>query len=166
MHNVDLPAGATPISPGHDAPSDLSRKRFAQLCVGAVGACYVAALGYPIYRYLATPARRATEAAAVSEVALDLADIPPAGAALMFRFGVRPAMLIHHADGSFACFDAVCTHLGCTVQYQPEHNRIFCACHSGEYDPRTGTNVAGPPPKPLTAYTVETNNGQVIITRA
>ncbi len=146
--------------------SGMARRDFAKLGLGAVGLCYVAAIGYPVHRYLTSPAVMAAEAAAVSEVALPLAEIPPAGSALMFRFGSHPAMLIHHADGTMVCFDAVCSHLGCTVQYQPEQKRIFCACHGGVYDEHTGANVAGPPPKPLSIYHVETQDEQVIITRA
>ena len=92
--------------------------------------------------------------------------IPPAGTALRFAFGTRPALLIHLDDDSFVCFDAVCTHLGCTVEFQPEQKRIHCACHGGTYDIATGKNVAGPPPKPLNKYQVEVADGQVVITRA
>lgn len=148
------------------AGGPVSRRAFTQAAVGGVGACYVAALGYPVYRYLAAPAREAASLAAVSEVALPKADIPEAGAALMFRFGTKPAMLIHHTDGTIVCFDAICTHLGCTVQYQPEESRIYCACHGGQYDPQTGANVAGPPPKPLKPYVVEVSDESVIIRRA
>lgn len=154
--------------PGHASDTGggfVSRRHFTQAGVAAVGACYAAALGYPIFRYLGTPARRAGELGAVNTVRLPAADLPGPGAALMFRFGTKPTMLIHHTDGTLVCFDAVCTHLGCTVQFQPEEGRIYCACHSGEYDMRTGANVAGPPPKPLPAYNVERNNGEVVITR-
>jgi cytochrome b6-f complex iron-sulfur subunit len=145
---------------------DVSRRAFTQVAVGGVGACYAAAIGYPVYRYLATPAREAASLAAVSEVALPKAQLPEAGSALMFRFGTKPAMLIHHADGTMVCFNAICTHLACTVQYQPEEGRIYCACHGGQYDPHTGQNVAGPPPKPLTPYRVEVSDENVIIHRA
>jgi cytochrome b6-f complex iron-sulfur subunit len=166
MHDAGLPAGAADTLPGPEADENMTRRRFTKVAMGAVGLCYATALGYPIYRYLATPSRRAAEVAAVSEVSFAEAELPPSGSVLMFRFGARPAMLIHHADGSYVCFDAVCTHLGCTVQYQPEEGRIFCACHGGVYDPRTGGNVAGPPPKPLKPFTVEIANGKVTVTRA
>ena len=149
---------------GDSAP--VSRRAFTQVAVGGVGACYAAAIGYPVYRYLATPAREAASLAAVSEVALAKTDIPEAGSALMFRFGTKPTMLIHHKDGSIVCFDAICTHLACTLQFQPEEGRIYCACHGGQYDMHTGENVAGPPPKPLSPYVVEVNDENVIIRRA
>ena len=150
----------------HEFDEILGRREFTRTAVAGVGACYMAAIGYPVYRYLATPAREAASLAAVSEVALPKGDLPEAGAALMFRFGTKPALLIHHKDGSMVCFDAICTHLACTVQFQPDEGRIFCACHGGQYDMHTGANVAGPPPKPLKPYTVEVNDENVIIRRA
>ncbi|NUM52729.1 MAG: Rieske (2Fe-2S) protein [Candidatus Hydrogenedentes bacterium] len=149
-----------------DGPAvPVPRKIFVQTLVGVVGAGYAAAVAYPVYRYLATPARREASAPAVTEVALPEATMPKPGTALSFMFGTRPAVLIHHADGTVACFDAVCTHLACTVQYQPQNGRIFCPCHGGVYDPATGKNVAGPPPKPLRQHNVEQRDGQIIVTR-
>lgn len=142
------------------------RRAFIRLGIGAAGAGYAAVIGYPIYAYLSTPAQRAAQTAAVTETTLEGADKLPAGSAMMFKFGTKPAMLIHHQDGIWVALDAVCTHLGCTVQYQPEQNRIFCACHSGVYDSRTGANVGGPPPRPLTAFKVEVGDGHVLVAKA
>jgi cytochrome b6-f complex iron-sulfur subunit len=123
-------------------------------------------LGYPIYRYLASPQEMAMNATAVTEVTLKDAQKQPLGSVLMFKFGTAPAMLIHHEDGSWVALTAVCTHLGCTVQYEPQANRIHCACHGGVYDARTGANVSGPPPKPLTRFKVAVNDGGVEVSRA
>ena len=67
-------------------------------------------------------------------------------------------MLIHHEDGRWIALTAVCTHLGCTVQYEPQADRIHCACHGGVYNPYTGANVSGPPPKPLKLFKVAVND--------
>jgi len=133
---------------------------------GAAGIGYAAALAYPIYRYLASPAEMAANTSAITEVTLKDAQKLPAGSALMFKFGSSPAMLIHHQDGSWVAFSAVCTHLGCTVQFEPQMNRIHCACHGGVYDPRTGANVSGPPPKPLKLFKVALNDAGVLVSRA
>jgi cytochrome b6-f complex iron-sulfur subunit len=61
---------------------------------------------------------------------------------------------------------AVCTHLGCTVQYEPQADRIHCACHGGVYNPYTGANVSGPPPKPLKLFKVTVNDTGVDVSRA
>jgi cytochrome b6-f complex iron-sulfur subunit len=133
---------------------------------GAAGVCYAAALAYPVYRYLASPSEMAMSAAAVSEVTLKDAQKIPAGSALMFKFGPSPAILIHHQDGRWIALSAVCSHLGCTVQYEPQMDRIHCACHGGVYNAYTGANVSGPPPRPLKLFKVAVNTTGVQVSRA
>lgn len=141
------------------------RRAFVQTGIALVGAGYAGAIGYPVYRYVNTPVKRAAETAAVTEVALPGADKLEPGAAMMFKFGTRPTMLIHHQDGSWSAFDAVCTHLGCTVQFEADKDHIYCACHGGVYDPRTGEPLAGPPPKALAQHRVEVRDGEVVVAR-
>jgi cytochrome b6-f complex iron-sulfur subunit len=149
-----------------DGASSAGSRRGFLVGAGAAGLCYVAALGYPVYRYLASPAEMAASEAAVTEITLKDAAKLAAGSALMFKFGHSPAMLIHHRDSSWVALTAVCTHLGCTVQYEPDMNRIHCACHGGVYDPRTGANVSGPPPRPLKLFKVTVGVADVQVSRA
>lgn len=142
------------------------RRDLLKIGMGTVAVCYGAALGYPVYRYLATPAVRSRLQGEITSVAIPEKNLPELGAAMMFLFGTRPAMLIHHEDGTWVSFDAVCTHLGCTVGFQPKNHRIFCPCHGGTYDMRTGEVVAGPPPKGLTVFHVEVSDGHVVVSRA
>ncbi|MGA2571830.1 MAG: Rieske (2Fe-2S) protein [Terracidiphilus sp.] len=144
---------------------DVKTRRAFLAAAGAAGICYAAALAYPIYRYLASPNEMAMSASAVTEVTLKDAQKLPSGSVLMFKFGASPAMLIHHADGRWIALTAVCTHLGCTVQYEPQMDRIHCACHGGVYNPYTGANVSGPPPKPLKLYKVSVNDTGVEVSR-
>jgi cytochrome b6-f complex iron-sulfur subunit len=155
----------TPTNPD-ETPANPGRRGFLKFTLGAVGACYAAAIGYPVYRYLSSPAEAAAAMAAVKEVGLKDADRLPKGAALMFKFGTRPAMLIHHADDKWVALDAVCTHLGCTVQFDPVKNLIACACHGGTYDAQTGRNLSGPPPRPLRSFVVKVETGNVLVSRA
>ena len=129
------------------------------------GIGYAAALAYPVYRYLASPSEMALSASAVTEVTLKDAQKLPAGSVLMFKFGTAPAMLILLADNTWVALTAVCTHLGCTVQYEPQMDRIHCACHGGVYNPYTGANVSGPPPKPLKLFKVAVNDTGVEVSR-
>lgn len=159
----------TPPEVGPDegtVPVDPARRKLIWGSMGAAAAAYAGALGYPVYRYLADPAEQAAELAKVTEMELAEEDVPPAGAATIFQFGARKAILIRHDDGTLVCFSAVCTHLGCTVAYQADRDRIYCACHGGVYDPRTGRNIAGPPPRPLDEFKVESVDGKVVISRA
>jgi len=142
-----------------------TRRTLLKSGVGAMGACYASALGYPVYRYLATPSIRAQEQGQITSVSLLQKDLPGVGTATMFLFGPRPSLPIHHEDGSYSAFDAVCTHLGCTVRFEPENRRIHCPCHGGVYDMNTGEVVSGPPPRALKSYHVEAADGNVTVSR-
>jgi len=147
-------------------PGEPRTRRAFLAAAGAAGLAYTAALAYPIYRYLASPQEMEASATAVTEVTLKDAHKLAAGSVLMFKFGSSPAMLIHHQDGRWIALTAVCTHLGCTVQYEPAADRIHCGCHGGVYDPYTGANVSGPPPKPLKLFKVAVNDTGVNVSRA
>ena len=159
---------ADPIVAPHILPESAEPKtrRAFLAAAGAAGLAYTVALAYPIYRYLASPAEMAASATAVTEVTLKDAQKLPAGSVLMFKFGPSPAMLIHHLDGRWVALTAVCTHLGCTVSYEADQDRIHCSCHGGVYNAYTGANVSGPPPKPLRAYKVAVGDSSVEISRA
>jgi len=61
-----------------------------------------------------------------------------------------PAIIVHTSGSTFFAYDAVCTHAGCTVQYDPQQRLLVCPCHGGTFDPAHGAQVvAGPPPRPL-----------------
>ena len=157
----------TAKNPNLEAEEEEPRTRRLFLgAAGVAGACYVAALGYPVYRYMASPIDLEAGQAAITQVSLKDAQKLAPGTAMMFKFGVSPALLIHFTDNTWVALGAVCTHLGCTVQYQPERHRIYCACHGGQYDPRTGKNVAGPPPKPLPKYNVAVGADAVVVSKA
>lgn len=75
----------------------------------------------------------------------------PSGGSARFRFPTDedPAIAIRLADGSLVAYSSVCTHLSCTVLWNRDEERIDCPCHDGEFDPRDGRVLAGPPPRPL-----------------
>jgi len=149
-----------------EEPGDKNTRRAFLAAAGVAGLAYTVFMAYPIYRYLASPEEMAMEATAVTEVTLKDAQKLPAGSVLMFKFGSAPAMLSHHLDGRWISMTAVCTHLGCTVQYEPQADRIHCACHGGVYNAYTGANVSGPPPKPLKLFKVAVNETSVEVSRS
>lgn len=44
----------------------------------------------------------------------------------------------------FLALSSTCPHLGCQVHWQSQHNRYFCPCHNGVFDP-SGKGISGPP---------------------
>ena len=96
-----------------------------------------------------------------SAVELGPAGALPAGSAATYSDPASGAadIVIRASDGSLTAFSAVCTHAGCTVGYQS--GVIVCPCHGGEYDPRTGAVIAGPPPTGLASKKVVESGGKI-----
>jgi thiosulfate dehydrogenase [quinone] large subunit len=62
-----------------------------------------------------------------------------------------PGVIVQLADGSFVAFDAVCTHAGCTVEFDKPDLLLVCPCHSAVFDPTHDAAVLqGPTSIPLT----------------
>lgn len=73
----------------------------------------------------------------------------------------KPAWLVHASARHFVAFSAVCTHAGCTVNFNPSTMEFVCPCHGGTYDAKTGHVLGGPPPAPLAVIPVHVVNGEV-----
>ncbi len=74
-----------------------------------------------------------------------------------------PFILIHLNDGSFRAYEQKCTHLACAVFYSPDKDKIECPCHKGYFDARTGSVLAGPPPRPLPHLEVVQRDGKLYV---
>ena len=116
---------------------------------------------YPISRYLVPP--EIPEAAPPSVNAGKAAAIAP-NTGKIVPFGTQPVIVVRTSTGELRAFSGTCTHLSCTVQYRPDIERIWCACHNGHYD-LTGRNVEGPPPRPLDRYDVVLKDDDVLVVR-
>jgi len=60
-----------------------------------------------------------------------------------------PAWLIRSGSSRYDAFSAVCTHAGCTVDYNASSKQFVCPCHGGTYSASDGRVLGGPPPSPL-----------------
>ena len=138
------------------------RRRFLQGLLGTGLLASLASFIYPLVRYVVPP-----ESADLGnqEVVAALANELKPNSGKIFRFGTRPGLLIHTASGEYKALSATCTHLGCIVQFRPQQQDIWCACHNGVYD-TSGRNVSGPPPRPLGMLTVHVRGDQIVVTRA
>lgn len=119
------------------------RRTFLGACLAGLAVVGAAAIGWPLFRYLA-PRSNKESAGKVVIPAKDIAD----GEAKFFEYAGSSAVLVRKRDGSLVALSAVCTHLGCIVQWQKDKQDFLCPCHGGHYSP-DGVVTAGPPPKPL-----------------
>jgi len=66
-----------------------------------------------------------------------------------------PAILVRLTDGTVVAFDALCTHQGCTVQYDQPSGLLACPCHGAVFDPTHNADVLqGPAPVALAALPI------------
>ncbi len=141
-------------------PQGMSRKTFVDWILGAGTGGLLAAVLYPVVRYLIPPAAEESTANAVT---LPFGpDELPRNAGRIFNFGGKPGIVVRTPSGDLRAFSARCTHLDCTVQYREDLGHIWCACHNGHFD-LNGNVLSGPPPAPLTAFTVNVRGDQIVV---
>lgn len=62
------------------------------------------------------------------------------------------AVAVRLDDGTLVGYSAICTHLACAVLWQKDRGsegELYCPCHEGVFDARSGEVTAGPPPRGL-----------------
>mgnify|MGYP001792188779 CR=1 FL=1 len=108
------------------------------------------------------PTASPTSPTPAPDIVVAAASAVPVGRALSFTAADgNPAWVVHPAGDTFVAFSAVCTHLGCPVQFEPSTIEFVCPCHGGVYDARNGQVLQGPPPTPLPSIAVQVVNGQI-----
>jgi Rieske Fe-S protein len=137
----------------------VSRREFAKFLCLASGGMAVGSGWVAVKDRLFPPHRIAGEA-----LVCNAADVAAGGT---YRFTVpgskTPYILIHLNDGSWRAYEQKCTHLSCSVFYQPAADKIQCPCHNGWFDARTGNVLQGPPPRPLPHLNVVVKGGQIYV---
>lgn len=76
-----------------------------------------------------------------------MAAIPPGSGAVVRMGGEKVAAYVDE-EGGVTCVSATCTHLGCTVQWNPLEKSWDCPCHGSRFA-IDGAVLAGPATAPL-----------------
>ncbi|GHG36485.1 cytochrome complex iron-sulfur subunit [Deinococcus indicus] len=68
-------------------------------------------------------------------------------------------------DQGVVVYSSICTHAGCPVPNDPnDATKLFCGCHSGQYDLLQGCKViGGPPPRSMPQVPVEMKGDQLVL---
>ena len=140
----------------------IPRRKFLEGFLLTMVGTLAAAVLYPVVRFLSPP--HVEEDVASRVLAGKVSELSKEGWKI-FPFGAEPGILIEKSPGEFKAFSATCTHLECTVQFDKNTHRIWCACHNGMYD-LEGRNVSGPPPRPLKPYSVQVSGDDIFVSRA
>lgn len=134
-----------------------SRRTFLGVCLSGLGTLAVAAVSWPLFRYLAP--RSGGDAA--GKVVIPDADVRE-GEAKFFEYAGSAAVLVRKRGGGLVAFSAVCTHLGCIVQWEKDKQYFLCPCHGGHYS-EDGVVTVGPPPKPLVKLPFAVAGGNITV---
>jgi len=130
------------------------------------GSALVAAIAYPIARFLVPPEIPEATTAEVDAGSPNDPEFREKQFKIV-RFGAEPVIVVRVSETDFRAFSAVCTHLSCIVDFRRDKELIWCWCHNGIYD-LNGRNIGGPPPRPLAPYVarlVESGGQQKVIVR-
>ena len=133
------------------------RRTFLLFSLGGIATIFAAGVLYPLYRYLA-PVGGDLRNAKVTVPENDVRE----GEAKFFQYAGSSAVLVRKRGGEVVAFSAVCTHLGCIVQWQQERQQFLCPCHAGLFSAE-GAVLAGPPPKPLQKLPVVVAGGTITV---
>jgi cytochrome b6-f complex iron-sulfur subunit len=133
------------------------RRQFLYIILGGAAALFAGLAVWPVWRYL-LPVRKSD---AESKVPVARSEIPP-GKAFFFNFRGQPAVALQPSPGQFVAMSAVCTHLGCIVQWLPDQKEFLCPCHAGRFSTE-GQVLGGPPPKPLALLPLTVEDDQILV---
>jgi len=65
-------------------------------------------------------------------------------------------------DGSIACFNQTCPHLGCAVNYRGAERDFFCPCHTSAFN-LEGEKTNAIPPRGMDVLETKVDDGQILV---
>jgi len=141
--------------------STTTRRGFLQWLLGFSAVTTIVGMGVPVIGYLLPPLRKASGTGEPTVVGV-VADFP-VGTGKVVPVDDKPVIVVNTSVGGVKAFSAICTHLGCVVNWDAKKNVIHSPCHDGLFNPVTGAVVGGPPPRPLPAYELTLKDGKVYV---
>ena len=151
---------------------DISRRDFIKTVTGLVGVVISIGIGLPSIFYLLSPSLKKTE----DNTTVDLGPLEkyPLGIPTLFEFtrtkvngwertGLSYGVFVLRQTGKdVRVFSDICTHLACRVSWHPDVQHYISPCHDGHFD-ISGSNISGPPPRPLDEFVTKIENGNLFI---
>jgi cytochrome b6-f complex iron-sulfur subunit len=140
-------------NPSSPQPSVFAgRRRFLQFGLAALAAAWAGAVVQMRLFPQSAPAAKPVE--------IPLSELPVGSSRPIAVAGV-PGIVIRTND-SVRAFSLICTHQGCTINWQNDKKEFVCPCHDGHFD-QFGEVVSGPPPAPLEQWVVTMQGERVIV---
>lgn len=140
---ASIEMAADPISAPIESPA---RRRFLRFLMGFSVVSSISIIAAPIVGFLIPP-KTGTTGGGSRVLAGKLSELP-SGSGKVVAMGSKP-VIVTNSESGVTAYSAVCTHLGCIVDYDATLRHIVCPCHDGHFNPASGAVLSGPPPQPL-----------------
>src|SRR5438874_9370899 len=123
------------------------RRTFLKWATHALGALFGLVIGIPGVAYLVdarnrpAPQRGMRPVAKLSELEVGkpkqvvIHDVRRDAWTLHPNDVVGRVWLVRQDKDKVDAFTTICPHLGCSVDWRPDHNLFICPCHNGTFDP-------------------------------
>jgi len=83
----------------------------------------------------------------------------------VYPFGSAHFFLYRLDDGGFMAVSSKCTHLGCIIQFNANHDRFECPCHASAFE-KDGGVIMSPATRALDYYPVAFKANKVMVDTA
>ncbi len=79
------------------------------------------------------------------------------------RNAAKSVIIIRHPDTEeIVAFDSMCTHQGCSVEFNAREKLVICPCHSSKFA-LDGQVIAKPAQKPLTPFETKQEDNLILV---
>ena len=72
------------------------------------------------------------------------------------------AILFRSSENNVYALSRICTHEGCSVDFDINQNRLICPCHGANYEASDGSVISGPTTKSLAKIKVEIQGQDIV----
>ncbi len=134
-------------SGSNDQDRTIGRRRLITYLLGFSVVATIGGVLTPIVGYLWPPRRASAGGSGRVQIGTTL-DFP-AGQGKVLPVNDKPVIVVNTAQGGLKAFSAICTHLGCIVEWDQNRQFILCPCHDGRFNALNGAIISGPQPAPL-----------------
>lgn len=136
-----------------------SRREFLNQILTAGLAIVAAYIVYPVLSFFTPPSVARAEA---DKIFVTTTNVMGLNTAKFFRFRDRAAVLVHLPDDKYTSLSAKCTHMGCTVAFEPDGDYFLCQCHGSKFA-MSGKVLKGPATRPLPVYAVSMDGNKIYV---
>ncbi len=126
---------------------DIGRRRVISYLLGFSVVATLGGVFTPIIGYLWPPSRASS--GGNSRVDVGTVDDFPVGQGKVVAVNDKPVIIVNLEQGGLKAYSAICTHLGCIVEWDHSRQFILCPCHDGRFNGLNGAIISGPQPSAL-----------------